>query len=433
MRQFFRFVFIALLLFATSLVSAETPSRLLHRAQAAITQVIVHDIFSPPVASRIYLYSSLSAFEALTVKPGQPSFHQVRPDFTKPVSDGFRDNVNVELSAVYAMMYTASRLVFSDSMLLDSLNAIVKDFHDLSPAVITKSVQWALSVSDAVMQWSKTDQYAATRKLRRYAFLKDGSSWIPTPPGYFQAVEPYWGKLRTVALDSASQYKPEPPIAFSSVATSPFFLQAKEVYSKSINLTRQDSIIAMFWDCNPFHLTVQGHVNFATKKLSPGGHWMSIAGIAASASKFDFIYAVKTYLYTSIAIYDAFISCWDEKYRSNVIRPETYINAHIDQSWRPLLQTPPFPEYTSGHSVISASAAAVLTFLFGKNFSFLDTTEMPYGLPSRQFSSFEQAAQEAAISRFYGGIHYRQAVEMGLKQGQKIGDKVIAKMITLKD
>ena len=122
---------------------------------------------------------------------------------------------------------------------------------------------------------------------------------------------------------------------------------------------------------------------------------------------------------------DAFISCWDEKYRSNLIRPETLINKYIDENWTPILQTPPFPEYTSGHSVVSGAAAVVLTDIFGDNFSFNDDTETPYGLPIRPFNSFNEASAEAAISRMYGGIHYRAAVEVGLDQGRKLGKYVV--------
>ncbi len=134
---------------------------------------------------------------------------------------------------------------------------------------------------------------------------------------------------------------------------------------------------------------------------------------------------IYAYTKTSIALMDAFISCWDEKYRSNLIRPETLINEHIDEDWQPVLQTPPFPEYTSGHSVVSGAAATTLTDIFGDQFSFDDDTEVAYGLPIRSFSSFNEAADEAAISRMYGGIHYRVAVEVGVKQGRDLGDFVI--------
>ena len=118
-------------------------------------------------------------------------------------------------------------------------------------------------------------------------------------------------------------------------------------------------------------------------------------------------------------------SCWDEKYRSNLIRPETLINQYIDDSWAPVLQTPPFPEYSSGHSVVSGAAAEVLTQIYGDDFSFEDDTEVAYGLPVRNFTSFRTASSEAAMSRLYGGIHYRAAIEEGLKQGRQIGDYIV--------
>lgn len=404
---------------------AQSSVALLHRSQKAATSVIVHDIFSPPVASRIYLYSSIAAYEALSVSTEAVSFQSIRKDFPAPDPAPYKGKVNGELSAVYAMLLTASRFVFSDSMLLDSMSIITKSFKDVKPEVREASRAWANAVTDAVFRWSQSDNYAATRKMRRYALIKDGATWIPTPPGYFQAVEPHWGKIRTVTLDSLHQFRPKPAVPFAISKDSAFFQQAYEVYAKGKNLSREDSAIALFWDCNPFYLNIQGHVNYATKKLSPGGHWMSIAGIASVRSNASFPLAIKAYLLTAVALFDAFISCWDEKYRSNTIRPESYINSHIDQSWRPVLQTPPFPEYTSGHSVISAASAVVLTSLFGDELDFVDNTEVPYGLPSREFRSFRTAALEAGISRFYGGIHYMSAIENGFVQGEKIGQQVV--------
>ena len=169
---------------------------------------------------------------------------------------------------------------------------------------------------------------------------------------------------------------------------------------------------------------------FATKKITPGAHWIGITKIACNQAGLDFSQTVSAHAKTSIAIFDAFISCWDEKYRSNLIRPETLINQYIDENWKPVLQTPPFPEYTSGHSVVSGAASRVLTEIFGGNFSFDDDTEVPYGLPIRSYESFEQAAQEAAISRMYGGIHYRAAIEVGLQQGINVGNTVIHSLLS---
>ena len=163
---------------------------------------------------------------------------------------------------------------------------------------------------------------------------------------------------------------------------------------------------------------------FATKKITPGAQWIGITKIASKQKNHDFENAVYTFTKTSIGIFEAFISCWDEKYRSNLIRPETLINDHIDDSWQPILQTPPFPEYTSGHSVVSGAASVILTSIFGEDFAFDDDTEVPrtsYTI----LRVFKAVADEAAISRMYGGIHYRAAVEIGVEQGRSIGKLVV--------
>jgi hypothetical protein len=140
--------------------------------------------------------------------------------------------------------------------------------------------------------------------------------------------------------------------------------------------------------------------------------------------------SAEAYVRVSLSLVDGFISCWDEKYRSKLVRPETYINKYIDENWLPVLQTPPFPEYTSGHSVISSSASVALTKLFGDNYAFTDSTETEFGMPPRSFQSFYQAAEEAGISRMYGGIHYRPAVEQGSKQGKLLGELIATKVTT---
>lgn len=417
---------IALLLCMQNVQAQQEAMHLYHRAQNAITEVMVHDIISPPVASRVYLYSSVAAYEAArtkgsALKPFVP-VHGAFPRLRLP------DSLQLalpELSAAYAAMLMAEKLVFSEQQLRDSMHLIIEaNWPRQHTKAVSQSYQWARLVVDSVWAWSKTDNYAATRKLRRYTYGKADSMWKPTPPGYIDAVEPHWGKMRPIVMDNVKNYTPALPIPFGKEAGSPFYQQAKEVYEVVKNLSTQDSGIALFWDCNPFHLSTQGHLMFATKKLSPGGHWMSITGIACTQTRADINTTVKAYLIAAMALYDGFISCWHEKYRSHLIRPETYINAYMDENWKPLLQTPPFPEYTSGHSVISSAAAEALTYIFGDGFAYADDTETGYGLPVRHFNSFRHAAQEAAISRFYGGIHYRQAIEEGSRQGMRIGSAV---------
>ena len=197
------------------------------------------------------------------------------------------------------------------------------------------------------------------------------------------------------------------------------------MYEVGNNLTDEQKEVASFWDCNPYVSHHRGHAMFATKKITPGGHWIGITKIASKKAELNLMETIHTYSIVSIGLFDAFIVCWDEKWRSILVRPETLINQYIDEDWIPLLQTPPFPEYTSGHSVISRSAANILTFLLGDNFEFLDTTEEVYGLPARRFDSFVQASDEAAISRLWGGIHYMPAITYGVDQGDKVGNFII--------
>jgi hypothetical protein len=401
----------------------------LHHAHSVLTDIMVHDIFSPPVACRIYTYAHMAAYETF-----------IQQDTTYRSLHGQIDNfpavprpiqpVSTPLAGVYAFLMIGKGLVFSEQALSDSTQRILEYYRKItSPRIYKASLAHGQAVAESILAWTKKDQYRETRAMRRYNLLKGEGKWSPTPPAYMSAIEPYWNKIHTLTLDSAGQYKPAPPVDFSKAPGSPFYQLAYEVYTTGKGLTTEQTDIANFWDCNPFAVNVHGHLNFATKKLSPGGHWLSIAGIASRQANASVTRTSATYLLTAIALFDGFISCWDEKYRSNLIRPETYIRAVIDESWRPHLQTPPFPEYTSGHSVISTSAATVLTSIFGEDFTFTDTSEVPYGYGPRPFPSFIAAAREAAVSRLYGGIHYRQAIEEGMLQGKKIGDGVLRKIV----
>lgn len=401
----------------------------LHRAQKALTDVIVHDVFSPPVASRIYLYTNVAAYEVLVKQ--QTEYISLQNQIKNfPAIPSPKKEISSSLAAVYSFLLIGKKLVFSEPALQDSLNDILHWYHDkkIDSTVYHNSLAYGKLVADSISGWMAKDKYAETRKIRRYTFSKQEGKWIPTPPGYFTAVEPYWNQIRCITLDSASQFKPAPPPPFSKDSSSEFYKQAYGVYTAVNNLTDDEKAIANFWDCNPFNLNTEGHLNFASKKISPGGHWINITAIACKQTNSSLMKSSAAYTLTSIALFDAFISCWDEKYRSNLIRPETYIDANIDESWRPFLQTPPFPEYISGHSIISTASAIVLTKFFGNNFSFDDDSENEFGLPARHFTSFMNASDEAAISRFYGGIHYHVAIVNGQTQGREVGEWVLKKI-----
>lgn len=400
----------------------------LHRSHEALTSVIIHDIFSPPVSSRIYLYAHIAAYETLVKGTSRYiSLYGQLTDF--PVIPEPDEKVSYSLAAIHAFLLTGKRLIFSEEVMEDSIQHILRSYKkEVSAEQWQTSLEYGKQVSDVVLSWASGDQYSETRKMRRYNYRKEEGKWMPTPPVYMAAIEPHWKLIRPMALDSATQFRPPVPVAFSKEKDSEFYKLALHVYETTRGATSLQKEIANFWDCNPFAVNVHGHINFATKKLSPGGHWLSIAGIASQKINADISTTAAAYTITAIALFDGFISCWEEKYRSHLIRPETYINAYIDESWKPLLQTPPFPEYTSGHSVISTAAATVLTAFFGDAFLFEDTSEIPYGYQSRSFKSFTEACNEAAISRLYGGIHYQQAIDEGQIQGRKVGELVLKKI-----
>jgi hypothetical protein len=235
--------------------------------------------------------------------------------------------------------------------------------------------------------------------------------------------------MKPMIMDSCIQFMLPRPPQFSNDTNSVFYKNAMEVYSISQNLTEEQKIIAHYWDDNPFVVEHFGHMMFGNKKITPGGHWMGIAAIAARKTNANAVKITQGYAMTAIALYDAFISCWDEKYRSSIVRPVTVINEWKDRGWSPLLQTPPFPEYPSGHSVITAAASTVLGYLYGDHFSFQDTSDLRYIGMQRHFNSFQEAAAEASISRVYGGIHYRNSVDAGAEQGKKLGKLIINKIL----
>ena len=403
----------------------------LHQSMDKVTEVIVHDIFSPPVASRIYAYTSIAAYEAL--QPGSPeyvSFAGQLHDLSSVPAPEVGQEYCFPLASVHALLTTGKALIFSEDKIEDFQQELYDRFRalDMPEAVYDRSIAYGQLVSDTILAWADRDMYKQTRTYPKFSLADNPERWSPTPPDYMDGIEPHWREIRTFVLDSAEQFKPAPPTPFDLDEKSKFYEELMEVYH-ALDVDREErTAIAKFWDCNPYVSTHIGHVMTASKKITPGGHWMGIAKIAAQKTDADLPRAAQTYAMTAIALADGFISCWDEKYRSVLVRPETVINTKYDEDWLPLLQTPPFPEYTSGHSVISRAAAVTLTHLYGDNFSFLDSTEVAYGLPARSFDSFYHASEEAAVSRLYGGIHYRPAIDEGVKQGEQVGKFIVQEL-----
>jgi len=392
-----------------------------------LNNVVLENNFPPMIAARNYAYANIAAYECTAA--GNTKFTSLSrrishmPSMPKPGEA----QVDYALSALLALVKVGNAVTFPEGSLMDVYKQLLKiaDSLGVPRKIVRSSIKYSDSVASSILQWSKGDRYAATRGAARYSVNDSAGRWIPTPPMYASGLEPHWREIRPFVLDSASQYKPGRPPIFELHPGSTYYRSLMEVKETVDQLTDEQKHIANFWDDNPFKMNVAGHVMFATKKFSPAGHWMNIVGIAAQKAKSDFSTTVASYTLTSIAIFDAFISCWDEKYRSKYIRPETVINEKISSDWHPYIQTPPFPSYTSGHSTISAAAAEVMTHFFSDTLSFTDTSLLEFGISNREIKSFRHAAQEASISRLYGGIHYRFDLDSGNAAGKRIGSSIV--------
>jgi len=403
-------------------------AKYIHTSMKKLSDVIIHDIFSPPVASRNYMYPSVAAYEAgRHMDSSYVSLVGQLNGLEKVTAPSKDQTYDFAIASTTALLHTAKHFIFSEEKIQEYDSIYLEEIKELNinPDILNASIAYGKQVSSDIISWSNGDNYKQTRSYPKYAVEDNPERWKPTPPAYMEGIEPHWREIRPVVIDSADQFTPEVPTTFSLDKESKFYEEVMEVYTTVNNLDEEQNEIASFWDCNPYVLNVTGHVMHASKKITPGGHWIGIVKIACEKDNADFMKTVKAYTLTSLTLIDGFISCWDEKYRSNLTRPETYINEYIDNDWLPTLQTPPFPEYTSGHSVISTAAAVALTSIFGENFAFRDDTEVEFGLPVRNFDSFYDASSEAAISRLYGGIHYRPAIENGVKQGRKLGQFIV--------
>ncbi len=405
-------------------------AEVLHQNQDELTQVIIYDVFTPPVASRIYAYTSLASYEAIRfISSGNPSLVEKMNGFGKmPVPDPNKE-YDYTLAATQAFFTVAHKVTFSIDTLKIYEAKLFDKFKDvLDDAVYSRSVALGDTIGKAILVRAVKDNYLQSRGKKKYLGSNDPGKWRPTPPDYLDGVEWCWNEMHPLLMDSAAQFFPGSPPPYSTDTNSVFSKSLKEVYNVNKNLSDEQKFIAKFWDDNPFVIEHSGHLSFGNKKITPGGHWMGIAAIAAKETKADEVKIAKTYALTAVALFEAFIACWDVKYKWSYIRPVTVIIEDFDKLWTPFLQTPPFPEYTSGHSTITASAATVLTRLYGDKFAYQDTSDLRYIGLQRHFNSFYEASDECSVSRLYGGIHYRFSVDTGAVCGRRVGAFIIKKL-----
>ncbi len=281
-------------------------------------------------------------------------------------------------------------------------------------AVVERSAAFGVAIADHVWAWSLTDGGAVVENMgfpMSYTLGDKPWSWRPTSALRQQQFPllPDWSKNRTFAMPKADSCALPPPPAYSEEKGSDFYREAEETMLAVKNLTPEQKIIARFWSDDPM------------LSPTPPGHWISIATQVLRTENADLAKSAEVYARVGIAVADGFIGNWQTKYQYDLLRPVTYIQKFMDPKWQPLLITPPFPEYPSGHSTQSGAAEIVLSRAFGDAYAFTDATHEADGLAPRRFPSFRAAADEAGISRLYGGIHFRAAIEKGLEQGRCIG------------
>jgi hypothetical protein len=371
--------------------------------------------FLPPVAARAFGYAGVALHEAIApgIRPRRSLAGQLN-GYTSPgcPADGDHHWPTVANSALASIL--RSLFATAPQTGIDTIAALEQRFADsarptLSQGVFRRSVKRGTDIAQHVFDWSRTDggHEGYLRNFPPYTPPAGPGLWVPTPLAFSSALQPTWGSNRAFVLRSGASCPPDAPLPYSEEPGSPFYADGLETSGVGTTLTAEQEAIARFWSDDP------------GATATPAGHSISILNQLVAQLGLRLDVAAVAYAKLGIAVSDAFVACWHTKYRYNLIRPVTYIRRVIDPTWTPLLVTPPFPEYTSGHSVQSGAAAEVLTDLFGR-VAFTDTTHAP----SRSFGSFRAAAQEAALSRLYGGIHFRRAIDGGLEQGRCVGREV---------
>jgi hypothetical protein len=342
------------------------------------------------------------------------------------------NKINTSLAAEIAFLETAKKLVYSEHLISQFINQEIVDWQKnlLDTLLIQQSIQYGKQVAAHIIDWAKKDNYIYTRTLMRYQLSTDKSAWQPTAPEFANALEPNWKYIRSLVADTSLYADIPPSISFSENKNSKFYKQAMAIYKMYHQLDSNKINTAIYWDDNAKTAVAKGHVTYFIHKATPGAHWLKIAMQNCKANNFSEMQTAEVLTMASIAMFESFLNCWSAKYKYNTIRPETYIQRLIDPRFKPLIETPSFPEYPSGHSTVSAAMAAMLTSLIPQTKAFTDSSQVYLGIAPRWFASFNDAAKQASISRYYGGIHFMQALDNGAAQGKKITTYILKNIRT---
>lgn len=381
---------------------------------------------TPPVASRALAYLGVASFEAvasgdsrLRTLAGQLQGLDALPARATGQDHDMAVILNAVLDPLIRDFYGNTGPTGQQAMKSLSEKLGRQSAEGVPAAVAEASRTYGTALATAILDWSRSDGGAVIENMGFPAQWTLGSApghWVPTSKIVLQQAPllPDWGKNRPFAMPAVTDCDIADPTPYSEDKASRFYAEAKEVFDTATNLTPEQTQIARFWSDD------------AMLSYTPPGHWVAILNQVAAETGMDLTAHVEALARIGVVMADAFIACWAAKYRFDLVRPVTYIQKLIDPKWQPILTTPPFPEYPSGHSVQSSAAAAVLTAMFGDGYAFADESPTPDGVPPRSFSSFVAAADEAAISRLYGGIHFRPAIENGQTMGRCIAGYAIA-------
>jgi hypothetical protein len=388
--------------------------------------------FSPPVTARALGYMGLALYES--VVPGMPGHASLAGQLNELSSLPWAQPdeplhwptvANAALATTVRMQFSNASAENKQRIDLLERNLPLKYGQDFDPNTVNsditnRSETFGKLMAMAIFTWSRTDGgHQAWGALRRnqqtYVPPSGAGMWSATTPGFAPALLPWWGAVRPFVLKSPDDCKAPPPPAYSEEPGSAFYKEAYEVYRISNQATQEQRQFALYWADDP------------GKTPTPAGHWAFIASDLLKTRKASLAEAGEVYARLTIAMADAFIAAWHTKYTLNLLRPVTYVQLVIDSNWVPgLMGTPPFPEFPSGHSVQSSAAAAVLARAFGAETAFTDNTHNDRGWGPRNFKNFTAAADEAALSRLYAGIHFRAAIENGQVQGRCVAGKALA-------
>jgi len=403
------------------LAGGMAPEQVMQRWYQMILELVRHTpTYSPPVASRSFAYVGVTAYEAvaggntnLQSLAGQLNGLQPLPARVGGVYD--------EGVLIQAALAAATRSFFANTgptgqraMTRMETRLRARVAEGLPADTVARSEAYGAAVAAHILAWSANDGGAAITNMgfpQDHALTEGRAHWVPTSVIVQQQAPllPDWGKNRPFAMPAGNACAVPAPPEYSEEEGSEFYKQAREVFDTTANITPEQLVIARFWSDDPM------------LSPTPPGHWVSIAMQVMERENAGLEKRVDVMVRLGVAMADAFIGCWYSKFHHDLLRPVTYIRRTMDPQWEPPLTTPPFPEYPSGHSTQSGAAAAVLTAAFGVDYAFDDATHRDDGLPVRRFASFWDAAEEAGLSRLYGGIHFRAAIERGMDQGRCIG------------